>query len=465
MQITIHRGTREVGGNCVELQSGKSRIVLDVGMPLFDSKRQTLDTGDLRRRPREELLAQGILPRVPGLFVEGPRVDAILLSHAHEDHTGLIPHSFDDIPVYASTGTSKMMLAGHFFAMQPDLPDARFHKLTAGQPVTIGAFRVTPFEVDHSIFGAMAFLIEADGQKVLYSGDLRLHGRHPKMAEALISELAGITLNAVLIEGTHIEHPDLLGPTEHTLEDHLVQWIEDAPSLVLASFSPQHVDRLIAFLNAAQRTGRLFAADGYTAFVIYLVQSQIPELRKLADEVLRVWYPTYYRGNRHRPSLANMEKAFASRCIELDQLRENPARYVTIFRPSMFTSDFEDKLPSESLCLHSRWAGYLEQPEWKSLALALDGVCGRLQQVHTSGHIFAADIARFLSQLEFRQAIPIHTFDPEGFQIRWPNVVCLKDGEAFQIERDGASHRCRGVDPPCEEPAASAVPLTHPETN
>ena len=433
-------------------------------MPLFDSKRQTLDTGDLRRRPRAELLEHGILPRVPGLFVDGPRVDAILLSHAHEDHTGLIPHSFDDIPVYASIGTSKMMLAGHFFAMQPELPDARFHKLTAGRPVTIGAFRVTPFEVDHSIFGAMAFLIEADGQKVLYSGDLRLHGRHPKMAEALINALAGTTLDAVLIEGTHIEHLNLMGPTELTLEDHIVQSIEDEPSLVLASFSPQHVDRLIAFLSAAKRTGRLFAADGYTAFVIYLVQSQIPALRELADEVLRVWFPVYYQSNRYRPSLANMEKAFASRRIEFDELRKNPSRYVTIFRPSMFSSDFEDDLPSKSLCLHSRWEGYLEQPEWKSLVLALDRVCGRLQQVHTSGHIFAADIGKFLSQLEFRQAIPIHTFDPNAFQIHWPNVVCLQDREAFSIERNGASHRCRGIDPPYEKPAASAVPLTCPET-
>jgi hypothetical protein len=75
----------------------------------------------------------------------------------------------------------------------------------------------------------------------------------------------------------------------------------------------------------------------------------------------------------------------------------------------------------------------LEPPEWKSLALALDDVCGRPQPVHTNGHIFAADIARFLSQLEFRQAIPIHTFAPEGVQIHWPNVVCLKDGKVINF--------------------------------
>ena len=34
MNITIHRGTHEIGGSCVELSSGKSRILLDFGIPL-----------------------------------------------------------------------------------------------------------------------------------------------------------------------------------------------------------------------------------------------------------------------------------------------------------------------------------------------------------------------------------------------------------------------------------------------
>jgi ribonuclease J len=128
---------------------------------------------------KEELLETGILPKVPGLFDDSvPQPDAILLSHAHEDHTGLIQHSQPGIPVYAGVGTSKMMLAGSKFARQPRLPRDRHHELTAGQTIQIGEFTVTVFSVDHSIYGAQAFLIEADGKAVLYSGDLRLHGPH-----------------------------------------------------------------------------------------------------------------------------------------------------------------------------------------------------------------------------------------------------------------------------------------------
>jgi mRNA degradation ribonuclease J1/J2 len=48
MLLTIHRGAKEIGGSCVEIQSGGTRILIDFGIPLvnqngdrFDSKSQT----------------------------------------------------------------------------------------------------------------------------------------------------------------------------------------------------------------------------------------------------------------------------------------------------------------------------------------------------------------------------------------------------------------------------------------
>ncbi len=130
MRITILRGTHEIGGNCIELATDHSRIILDVGMPLFNEDREPHDSASLRRQSSEALRKSGILPNVPGLFDEtGPRPDAILLSHAHEDHTGLLRHSADEIPICASVGTSKMMLAGAKFAGQPSLPSDRHREL------------------------------------------------------------------------------------------------------------------------------------------------------------------------------------------------------------------------------------------------------------------------------------------------------------------------------------------------
>lgn len=245
MKLTIHRGTHEIGGNCVEIEAKTSRIILDVGMPLFKTEGEPYDTASLKRKSKQGLLESGILPKVPGLFVEGKRPDAILLSHAHEDHTGLIRHSEAEIPIYVSRGTSKMMKAGERFALQPTLPRSRFHEIISNKPVQIGDFKVTAYSVDHSIFGAQAFLIEAKGKSVLYSGDLRMHGRKPGMHRSLIEDMSTRNIDVLLMEGTHVGHEGYKGSTEYELEDEIACLIKSAPGLVLASFSPQHVDRLV----------------------------------------------------------------------------------------------------------------------------------------------------------------------------------------------------------------------------
>jgi ribonuclease J len=236
MHITIHRGTHEIGGNCVEIATDNSRIILDVGMPLFKSAGEPYDTGALKKKSKQELLDSGILPKVSGLFVDGLQPDAILLSHAHEDHTGLLRHSAPEIPIYTSVGTSKMMMAGAKFALQPVLPRERHRELKSGAPVQIGDFTVTAYSVDHSIYGAQAFLIEAGEKKILYSGDLRMHGRKPGMHRSLIEAVASRNIDVLLMEGTHIGHSGHKGANEYQLEEEITGLIKSAPGITLASF-------------------------------------------------------------------------------------------------------------------------------------------------------------------------------------------------------------------------------------
>ena len=433
MQLIIHRGTREIGGNCIELRAGNSRIVLDVGMPLFREDRQPHDSNALRRASKEELLESGILPRVAGLFTEGSLVDAILLSHAHEDHTGLLKHSEPSIPIYASQGTSKMMLAGAKFAGQPHLPRSRHRELVNETATNIGDFTVTPYAVDHSIYGCQAFLIEADGKTVLYSGDLRMHGRKPGMHRRLIEALSGRSIDVLLMEGTHIGHAGYRGSTEYELEDQLTQQIKSAPGLVLASFSPQHVDRLVGFLRATKKAGRTFVADAYTAFIMHLIASEIPVPKPEATDWVQVYFPKFFEAGVKRKRLEGFQTQMYPARIELDEIRQNPAKYVMIFRPSMLDIDFGNELPAKTSCLYSRWEGYLTQPEWTPVKELLAAGGGDLQEVHTSGHIYADDIVEFVRQIDVKRVIPVHTFEPERFLPLHANVRALRDGEALEL--------------------------------
>lgn len=434
MRITIHRGTHEIGGNCIEVATDNSRIILDVGMPLFNEDREPHDSATLRRQSSDELRKAGILPKVPGLFDESAsRPDAILLSHAHEDHTGLLRHSQVEIPIYASVGTSKMMLAGAKFAGQPALPQERHREIHAGQPIQIGDFQVTAFSVDHSIYGAQAFLIEAEGKTVLYSGDLRMHGRKPGMHKSLIQAVKLRTIDVLLMEGTHISHPDHRGQNEYDLEDEIVGHVQSASGLVLASFSPQHVDRLVGFYRAAKKTNRIFVADAYTAFVMYLIASETSVPRPESTEGVKVFFPKFFEENYEKKQLEKHFRLMSPARIGMEEIRTDPSRFVMLFRPSMLVSDFNSLLPEGSRCLYSRWSGYLDQPDWQPVKAALAKANGDLIEAHTSGHIHYGDIVDFVSQVQAKTVIPIHTFEPEKFKTFSPNVKLLSDGETIQL--------------------------------
>lgn len=317
--------------------------------------------------------------------------------------------------------------------LQPNLPRDRFRKITPGTPFQIGDITVTGYLVDHSIYAALAFLIEADGKRLLYSGDLRLHGRKPGMVETLLKALTDKPVDVLLMEGTHISHPDHRGPTEYELEDQIFGHVKSALGLVLASFSPQHVDRLVAFLRTAKKSGRVFVADVYTAFIMHLIASEVGLPPPEATDWIKVFYPKFFEESFRKKGLEEIYILLSRSRIGMEEIRTNPSRYVMLFRPSMLESDFGGDLPEHSRCLYSRWTGYLDRPDWQPVKDALKRAHGDLIEVHTSGHIFADDIVELIQRISPKSVLPIHTFEPERFSAVTPNVILLTDGESYQL--------------------------------
>jgi len=431
IRLTIHRGSHTVGGNCIEIEIGATRLILDTGMPLFGPDREPYV--GLERQSKDALVASGILPQVPGLFARGDRPTAILISHAHQDHTGLLHHSQTAIPIYATRGTSKMMAAGFRFAGQPYLPRDRFREVVPGQSLELGEATITAFSVDHSIYGAVAFLIEAHGKRVLYSGDLRLHGRKPGMARALVNILKDKPVDVLLMEGTHIGHPDYRGVTEYELETTINGLIESAPGIVLASFSPQHVDRLVAFLRATRRTGKTFVADAYTGYILHLLRTEMSVPAPESTEWIRIFFPKFFKESFRRKGLENVFALLSPANVEMEEIRANASRYVMMFRPSMLESDFGRNLPPKARCIFSRWHGYLDRPEWEEVRRDLANAEGDLVEAHTSGHIYHRDIVDLVQKIGPKLVIPIHTFEPEKFSAVHAPVRVMADGEPYEV--------------------------------
>lgn len=435
MWLTIYRGTKEIGGNCVELRTDSTRLIIDVGMPLVGPDREPFDSRSMRKKSVTALLAEGVLPRVPGLFDGTSRPDAILLSHAHADHSGLISYTKPEIPVYMTKGTSKMLHAGSIFAGQQEIKRERTKTVTPGRPFKVGDFTITAYSVDHSAFDSVAFIIEADGKRVLYSGDLRLHGRKPGMAKQLIAATKEKPIDLMLMEGTHFgrEHEIKEATTEQELEEKIVGHIRSAPGIILATFSPMHVDRLVTFYRAAKRTGRTFVVDVYAAYVMHLVSGQCKIPKPETEAGIKVYYNQYFVENWQQRRLKNVHDLFTHNQITLDEIRAKPDQYVSIFRPSVLEKDFGGQLPEGSRCLYSYWLGYLDRPDWTQLMEKLKGVRGDFIKAHVSGHIFTHDIISLVRSIGPKVVVPIHTFVPEAFASHFANTRALSDGQEVAV--------------------------------
>jgi ribonuclease J len=240
-------------------------------------------------------------------------------------------------------------------------------------------------------------------------------------------------IDVLLMEGTHIGHPNHRGPNEYVLENDICGHIQSAPGLVLASFSPQHVDRLVGFYKATVRAGRTFVADAYTAYVLHLIASETHVPRPESAEPMKVFFPKFFEETYRRKRLERFHALISPARIGMEEIRSSPSRYVMVFRPSMLESDFGGRLPDASRCLYSRWTGYLEKPEWQVTRSKLQDARGDLIEVHTSGHIYADDLVELVGQINSKVVIPVHTFEAERFQQRMQNVRRLQDGETWMV--------------------------------
>ena len=153
MKVRIHRGTKEIGGTCVEIESQGKWIVLDVGLPL--------DVPDPDTFP---------LHPVVGFDAPDPNLLGVVISHPHQDHYGLAYRLPKETPFLIGKAAEGILAAADVFTPAGLLLENSRH-LEDRTPITLGPFRITPYLVDHSAYDAYAVLVEADGVGLFYTGD------------------------------------------------------------------------------------------------------------------------------------------------------------------------------------------------------------------------------------------------------------------------------------------------------
>lgn len=539
VKLTFYGGINEIGGNKVLLEDSERRLLLDFGFP-FKANKQFYEEY-LKPRGGTGLLdplEMGLLPPLEGLyrdklvtpglwqrFSHHPlyrrlgRVDAVLLSHAHLDHSGYISFLKEDIPVYSTAVTAfitkAMQDSGkagfdqqvcYYSPLLYDYPsgwqqraclsDSRTKRqrqfcLADVKPADLsqearcfweegfwertprqGEFVCSPlaadsscsfnlrcFPVDHSIPGACAWGIETSAGWIIYSGDLRLHGKRSHLTKKFVEDAARLKPRALILEGTNLHNEGSFSQksvTEQDVYENALTAIAGADNLIIADFSPRDIDRLLTFLQIARDTGRKLAIlpkDVYLLKTIRLLEHQTPDIAR--DNNLFIYQKTTaspYPDSWQR----NIYEDYKAKIVLADDIGSAQDQFILCFsffdinelpsiRPapgSLYLFSSSEPHDEEQEIDFKRLYKWLEHFRLKAFGLPVAGddgwqIAEAEKGLHASGHACGADLLEIAQDIKPEVLIPIHSERPDLYLAPMKNkdisVVLPGVGETVEL--------------------------------
>ena len=394
MKLCIHRGTHQIGGIAAEISTASTRILIDMGDEL------SLDPNFVSAPLN-----------IPGVTDGNGHCTAVLFTHYHGDHTGQMLRIRPEIPIYAGALAKDIMRLSSAHSWKKDEALCKrietIRTFSAGVPFLIGDIQITPFSIDHSAADSYLFLIEADGKRILYTGDFRLHGVRGNVMDKILDRRIG-KVDAIITEGTTVSRTDGKTVTEWELQARVRNYLQQY-KYVFVLCATTNLDRIFALARAVPR-GKYCICDDYQ--------------KMLVETVSKHWngISSFYE----MPKLLSFKYHPPARFAELGGL-------MFVRANSKFEAIIRQYDPAQSILLYSMWDGYRTKPD--SNIPEFLSLTGTWAELHTSGHVSPDDLRHVIEKADPEIVIPMHTDAPQKMQTLCQNrtVILLKDREELLL--------------------------------
>ena len=201
-----------------------------------------------------------VMPDIRWARQEAARLDAIFITHAHEDHYGALPFlaTHFNVPVHMTSFAALMLRAKLAEYRQDNPPD--IHTITPGTPVRAGPFEVEFVPLSHSIPQSCALCIKAGGHTIVHSGDWKIDDTGVDTRDAFspggrLAQIGAAGVDALICDSTNILR-DGTSASEADVAASLCDIVASATGRVALTTFSSNVTRIESAARAALKAGR-----------------------------------------------------------------------------------------------------------------------------------------------------------------------------------------------------------------
>lgn len=398
----------QIGGCFTVITTSKAKIMIDYGLPLPGAKVEQED-----------------------FDWKHDTVDAVFITHYHGDHVGKILEIPPNIPIYMGKGTKKILLNIHKALVRVPkykneqrrwlclLNSKQIREVEENVPITeIRDIVVTAYRVDHSAYDAYMYLIEAEGEVVLHTGDFRGHGyRGFKMLDTIHEYIHknGRMVDYLITEGTMMgDRKNEKVKSEEKMQAEATKLFSEYKYAFLV-ISSTNLDSLYSFYKAARANDmRMYCYN-------YYFYNQLKTFSELAKE----YGDDYQFDLIHTIDFDNLlgEYIWGTPKTQEELMRKHG--FLCVIKADdkyhSWIERFKDKNP---IVIYSMWDGYIDETkgkeaynkEWADF-FKLYKESKQYRDLHTSGHATAKMITEVINAVvPQKEIIPMHTENIEGFR-------------------------------------------------
>ena len=248
LRIYALGGISEIGRNMTVFEYNGRLLIVDCGVLFPNSDEPGVDL---------------VLPDFGPIENKLDKVDALVVTHGHEDHIGAIPWLLKlrhDLPIYSSKFTNALIKA----KTQEHRQRPKLHDVNKDSEITVGPFRLRFWHVNHSIPECLGVSIKTGAGHVVMTGDVKVdqtpYDGKPTDIPAL-SRLGDEGIDLFMCDSTNATIPGI-SASEAGIEETLTRLVAGARQrVVIASFA-SNVSRVQMAVNAAVANNRKVAFNG-----------------------------------------------------------------------------------------------------------------------------------------------------------------------------------------------------------